>query len=104
MGRLFAGVKVKTRRRLALGVSRGNVVGLVLKEALLLALIGVATGLAGCVFVGRAMSSTLHGVVAMDCFVIVAVGLIPLGTALSASYWPARRAALTDPVTALRTQ
>ena len=90
--------------RLALGASRVNVIGLVLKEALLLALIGLAIGLAGSVFVGRAMSSTLYGVAALDYFVIVAVGLILLGTALFASYWPARRAALTDPVAALRTQ
>jgi putative ABC transport system permease protein len=90
--------------RLALGATRVNVIGLVLKEALLLALIGLAIGLAGSVFVGRAMSSTLYGVAAMDYFVIVAVGLVLLGTALFASYWPARRAALTDPVAALRTQ
>lgn len=90
--------------RLALGATRVNVIGLVLKEALLLAVIGLAIGLAGSVFVGRAMSSTLYGVAAMDYFVIVAVGLILLGTALFASYWPARRAALTDPVAALRTQ
>jgi putative ABC transport system permease protein len=90
--------------RLALGASRVNVIGLVLKEALLLAAIGLGIGLAGSVFVGRAMSSTLYGVAALDYFVIVAVGLILLATALFASYWPARRAALTDPVAALRTQ
>jgi putative ABC transport system permease protein len=90
--------------RLALGASRVNVIGLVLKEALLLALIGLALGLAGSVFVGRAMGSTLYGVAALDYFVIVAVGMILLGTALFASYWPARRAALTDPVAALRNQ
>jgi ABC-type lipoprotein release transport system permease subunit len=43
-------------------------------------------------------------VAALDYFVIVAVGLTLLGTALFASYWPARRASLTDPVAALRTQ
>ena len=90
--------------RLALGASRFNVIGLVLKESLLLALIGLAIGLAGSFFVGRAMTSTLYGVAALDYFVIVAVGLILLATALFASYWPARRAALTDPVAALRTQ
>lgn len=90
--------------RLALGASRVNVIGIVLKEALLLAVIGLAIGLGGSVFVGRAMNSTLYGVAAMDYFVIVAVGLILLGTALFASYWPARRASLTDPVAALRTQ
>lgn len=90
--------------RLALGATRVNVIGLVLKEALLLALIGLGMGLAGSVFVGRAMSSTLYGVATLDYIVIVAVGLTLLGTAVFASYWPARRAALTDPVAALRTQ
>jgi putative ABC transport system permease protein len=90
--------------RLALGATRVNVIGLVLKEALLLAVIGLGVGLAGSVLVGRAMSSTLYGVAALDYFVIVAVGLTLLGTALFASYWPARRASLTDPVAALRTQ
>jgi putative ABC transport system permease protein len=90
--------------RLALGATRVNVIGLVLKEALLLAIIGLGVGLAGSVLVGRAMSSTLYGVAALDYFVIVAVGLTLLGTALFASYWPARRASLTDPVAALRTQ
>jgi len=90
--------------RLALGATRDNVIGLVLKEALLLAAIGLGIGLAGSVFVGRAMNSTLYGVATLDYVVIVAVGLILLGTALFASYWPARRAALTDPVAALRTQ
>jgi putative ABC transport system permease protein len=47
--------------RLARGASRVNVIGLVLKDALLLALIGLALGLAGSLFVGRAMSSTLYG-------------------------------------------
>ena len=88
--------------RLALGASRGNVIGLILKEASLLAVIGLAIGLAGSVFVGRTMRTTLYGVAAMDFFVIVAVGVILLGTALFASYWPARRAAMTDPVQALR--
>jgi ABC-type lipoprotein release transport system permease subunit len=47
------------------------------------------------------MTSTLYGVAALDYSVILAVGLVLLGTALFASYWPARRAALTDPVAAL---
>jgi putative ABC transport system permease protein len=90
--------------RLALGASRVSVIRLVLREALLLALIGLSVGFAGSIFVGRAMRSTLYGVAALDYFVILAVGLILLSTALFASYWPARRAALTDPVAALRTQ
>lgn len=88
--------------RMALGASRVNVIGLILKEASMLALIGLALGLVGSVFVGRAMRTTLYGVAAMDFSVILTVGLILLATALFASYWPARRAALTDPMQALR--
>src|SRR5579864_821061 len=90
--------------RLALGASRANVIGLIVKEASLLAVIGLAVGLIGSVLVGRAMRSTLYGVATMDFFVIFTVGMILLATALFASYWPARRAALTDPVQALRTE
>lgn len=88
--------------RMALGASRVNVVGLILKEASLLALIGLALGLIGSVFVGRAMRTTLYGVGSLDFTVTLAVGLILLATALLASYWPARRAAMTDPMRALR--
>jgi putative ABC transport system permease protein len=88
--------------RLALGASRVNVIGLILKEASLLAMIGLVIGLVGAIFVGRTMRTTLYGVAAMDYAVIVAVGVILLGTALFASYWPARRAAMIDPMQALR--
>jgi len=83
-------------------------------ESLLLALIGGAPGAGLGVGLARAILSivpggilrrtTPYGVAALDYFVILAVGLIRFGTALFASYWPARRAALTDPVAALRTQ
>jgi putative ABC transport system permease protein len=88
--------------RLALGASRASVIGLILKEASRLAVIGLAIGLVGSVFVGRAMRSTLYGVASMDFFVIAAVGVILVATAMFASYWPARRAAMTDPAQALR--
>jgi putative ABC transport system permease protein len=88
--------------RLALGASRINVIGLILKEASLLAVIGLVIGLAGSVLVGRTMRTTLYGVGVMDFTVIAAVGVILLGTALFASYWPARRASMIDPMQALR--
>jgi putative ABC transport system permease protein len=88
--------------RLALGASRFNVIGLVLKEASVLAMIGLAIGLVGSVFVGRTMQTTLYGVAAIDFSVIVAVGLLLLATALFASYLPARKAATIDPMKALR--
>jgi ABC-type antimicrobial peptide transport system permease subunit len=81
-----------------------NVIWLILKEASLLAAIGLGIGLAGSVFVGRTMRTTLYGVGAMDVSVIVSVGLILFLTALFASYLPARRAAGIDPMKALRTE
>jgi ABC-type lipoprotein release transport system permease subunit len=53
--------------------------------------------------VGRTMQTTLYGVGAMDLSVLLAVAAILLFTALLAAYLPARRAALIDPMQALRT-
>ena len=89
--------------RLALGAGRQRVVLLILKEASLLAIIGLGIGLVGSVLVGRTMQTTLYGVAAMDFSVIVSVAVILFLTALLASYLPARRAASIDPMQALRT-
>ncbi|HEX4786136.1 MAG TPA: ADOP family duplicated permease, partial [Candidatus Sulfotelmatobacter sp.] len=90
--------------RLALGASRVNVIGLILREASLLAAAGLGMGLVGVALVGRTMRSTLYGVGATDFSVIVTVGLLLFGTALFASYLPARRAARIDPMAALRSE
>ncbi|HEY3618171.1 MAG TPA: FtsX-like permease family protein, partial [Candidatus Sulfotelmatobacter sp.] len=89
--------------RLALGASRPHVIWLILREASLLAGIGLGIGLAGSVLVGRTMRTTLYGVGATDFSVIVTVGMLLFLTALLASYLPARRAAMIDPMKALRT-
>ena len=89
--------------RLALGATRVHVIWLILREASLLAALGLGIGLVGSMLVGRTMRSTLYGVGAMDLSVIVSVGVILFVTALFASYLPARRAARIDPMKALRT-
>jgi putative ABC transport system permease protein len=89
--------------RLALGAGKNRVLWLILKEASLLAIVGLGIGLGGSVLVGRTMRATLYGVGAMDFSVIVSVGVILFFTALLASYLPARRAASIDPMRALRT-
>ncbi len=90
--------------RLALGSGKGRVIWLVLGEASVLALFGLAIGIGGAVLVGRAMRTTLYGVGAMDFSVLASVAVVLMCTALLAAYLPARRAASIDPMKALRTE
>jgi len=88
--------------RMALGASRGNVVKLILKEAMTLAFVGLGIGLVGAYFVGRAMHSTLYGVGSLDYGAIAGVALVLVCASLVASWLPARRAASVEPMKALR--
>jgi predicted permease len=90
--------------RMALGASRGNVVRLILREGLSLALAGLGLGLIGAYFVGRAMQSSLYGVGSLDATAIVAVAVVLFNAALLASWLPAQRAASIQPMQALREQ
>jgi putative ABC transport system permease protein len=90
--------------RMALGATRNGVVGMVMREGLMLAGIGLALGFVGAYFVGRAMQSMLFGVAALDVSAFCAVGLLLLIAALVACYFPARRAAAIEPMQALRTE
>jgi putative ABC transport system permease protein len=86
--------------RIALGASRKNVVGLILKEALVLAVIGLTLGLVGAFFVGRALHSILYGVGSMDFAATGAVAVVLVAASLVASWVPARRAAAVQPMRA----
>ncbi|HEX3471727.1 MAG TPA: ABC transporter permease [Silvibacterium sp.] len=88
--------------RMALGASRNRVVGMVVREGVLLACIGSALGLIGAYFVGRAMQTMLYGVGAMDFSAFGAVGSVLLAAAVLACYLPARRAASVNPMQLLR--
>ena len=90
--------------RMALGASRGNVVRLILREGMSLALAGLGLGLVGAYFVGRAMQSSLYGVGTLDATAIVAVAMVLFSAALLASWLPAQRAASIQPMQALREQ
>jgi putative ABC transport system permease protein len=90
--------------RMALGASRGNVVKLILKEALILSGIGLAIGLIGAFFIGRALHSVAYGVGTVDYGAIICVSMILAGASMLASWLPARRAASIEPMQALRTE
>lgn len=89
--------------RIALGATQNHVIWLILKDASVLAAIGLGIGLGGSTLVGHTMRSTLYGVGAVDFSVLLLVAMILICTALLASYLPARRAASIDPMQALRT-
>jgi predicted permease len=88
--------------RMALGSRRSQVIGLVLKEGAILALIGASIGLGGAYLVGRAMQSTLYQMGALDVPAFAAVSLLLLFAALLACLLPALRASRVDPMVALR--
>jgi putative ABC transport system permease protein len=67
-----------------------------------LAATGLAVGLAGAWFVGRAMKSVLYGTGAIDSTSLAVVAAVLLGPAFLACWFPARRATAVDPMTALR--
>jgi len=90
--------------RMALGASRRNVVGLILRESLLLTGIGLTLGTVGAYFVGKALHSTLYDIGSMDFAATGAVAVVLVGASLVASWVPARRAAALQPMRALRTE
>ena len=90
--------------RIALGASRGNVLGLVLARAALLAVAGIAIGVPVALATVRLVASFLYGVRPRDAGVFVTVPLLLLAVALLASYLPARHATKIDPLDALRAE
>lgn len=88
--------------RVSLGAQRGQVLALMIGYGLKLALIGVALGAGVAFTLARLLSSQLYGVGAFDFETFSLVGLGLALAALVASYVPARRAAMVDPVVALR--
>jgi putative ABC transport system permease protein len=88
--------------RMALGAQPESVLRLVLRQGMVLALIGMALGLVASYAVTRVMKSLLFGVSATDPMTFVIVALILAAVALVANYVPARRATRVDPLIALR--
>jgi putative ABC transport system permease protein len=90
--------------RMALGAQKTDILKLVVREGLVLALIGVAIGLAGAYGLTRAMSSLLFSVSPTDSAIFFGIALLLMGVALLACYIPARRATKIDPMIAIRYQ
>lgn len=88
--------------RMALGAQMSDVLKLVLRSGMVLALIGIGAGLVGAFALTRLITTLLFGVNPTDVFTFVSVSLCLLVTALIACYLPARRATKVDPLIALR--
>lgn len=98
-------VTLRTREiglRMALGAGQGQVLSLILKQGLLLTLIGIGIGLAGALALTRLLSSLLYGVSATDPLTFTAIAALLTGISCIACYIPAQRAARVDPQIALR--
>jgi len=89
--------------RVAMGAQRGNILWIVLRETLMLALGGIAIGVPAGLVASRLIASMLFGVTASDLPTVVIISALLLVVSLVAGYLPAFRASNIDPIHALRT-
>jgi ABC-type antimicrobial peptide transport system permease subunit len=104
-GLLAYSVKQRTAEigvRIALGASRGRVLGMILRQGLQLTMAGVMLGLAGAFALTRVLAPSLYGVSAFDPVTFAAVPALLLLVTIVACLIPARRAASVDPMGTLR--
>jgi len=87
---------------MALGATRTDVMGLVLRYGLTLAAAGLGLGLIGSVALTRLLVTLLYGISPTDPVTLGAMGALLVGVALLACYLPALRATRVDPMVALR--
>ena len=90
--------------RMAMGAQTKDVLSIVMKQGFVLSSFGAALGLIASLILTRLMGSLLFGVSATDPVTFFGIGLLLIVVALMASYVPARRAALLDPMVTLRSQ
>ena len=105
MNIMLVSVTERTREigiRMALGAKPAQVRGMVLRESVWIAVVGVAAGLAGVAVLTRLIKNMLYGVAPNDPLTLAGTVILLLGVALVASWIPARRAASVQPMQALR--
>ena len=94
--------------RMALGAAKWSVVGMVVREALALVLVGLVIGIPATLLVVRLaasqISGLLFGLTATDPRTMIGAALVLIGVAAVAAYFPAARAARIDPISALRAE
>jgi len=88
--------------RMALGATHGNIIGMVLREGLVLMMVGLIVGLTGGLMAAKALANLFYGVSPMDPISIVVTVILIGAVSLLAGWIPARRAAKVDPMVALR--
>jgi predicted permease len=88
--------------RMALGSDARGILRLVLREGVVLVIVGLAIGIAGAIALRGAIASQLYGVGSLDLRVLAAVLVVLAAASLVACLGPARRAARVDPVVALQ--
>jgi ABC-type antimicrobial peptide transport system permease subunit len=88
--------------RMALGAGRGGILEMVLRETLVLVVIGIAAGVFAALEASRLVSTFLFGLKPNDPMTIIIAGLLMLAAAALAGYVPARRASRVEPMVALR--
>jgi putative ABC transport system permease protein len=88
--------------RMSLGARRGDVLRLVVREGMRLAVVGVVVGLLLALGIGFGLSRVLYGLEPVNVGVLAGITALLLGVSALACYLPARRAAGVDPVVALR--
>lgn len=88
--------------RMALGAARGNVLSMILKETLAIAVLGLTLGLAVTLGVARFVANLVYGISPQDPVALAAVGILLAAVAGAAGWIPAHRATRVDPMVALR--
>jgi ABC-type antimicrobial peptide transport system permease subunit len=87
---------------MALGASRGSILGMVLRESVVTVGLGLTLGLVGAVAAARVLATQLYEIAPRDPATLVLTAVVLGVTAIAASLMPAVRAAAVDPVVTLR--